>query len=420
MDRVRGFLDAFRHISTHKEKKAVSKTDLLACILANGTNYGVGHFAPISDRSFAVLRNTEDSYLSLDNLHNSNDIVANAIAELPIFDYYNVEVDRVYASIDGQKFETRINTFKARYSSKYFKDKGVSAMTLSCNHVALNTTIIGANEYEGHYTFDLLYKNTSSIQPNVLSSDTHGVNQVNFALLDSFGYSFAPRYAKFKTVFNDIFTIDTDSKGKLCLALKKPINRKLVIEEGDEIQRIICSLSRKTVTQSTLVKKLSNFSKGNRTLAALKEYDRLAKAIYLLNYVDNQELRRFVQQVLINGEAYNQLRRKVFSVNGDKFRGGNDTQVERWNECARLVANCIIYFNSAILSNLLSRVENRKDEKANEILCRVSPVAWRRINLNGTYEFSETETIELDKLLRNISTDSQYFEEAWNSVEAAL
>ncbi len=66
------------------------------------------------------------------------------------------EHDRVYASIDGQKFETRINTFKARYSSKYFKDKGVSAMTLSCNHVALKTRVIGANEYEGHYAFDLL------------------------------------------------------------------------------------------------------------------------------------------------------------------------------------------------------------------------------------------------------------------------
>ncbi len=421
VDREHGFLDAFRHIATHKEKKTVSKTDLRACILANGTNYGVGHFAPISDRSFAALRNTEDSYVSLENLHNSNDIVANAVAELPIFDYYNVEDDRVYASIDGQKFETRINTFKARYSSKYFKDKGVSAMTLSCNHVALKTTIIGANEYEGHYAFDLLYNNTSSIQPQVLSSDTHGVNQVNFALLDLFGYTFAPRYAKFKTVFNDLFAMEVNgSEGELCLALKKPINRKLIIEEWNAIQRIICSLSRKTVTQSTLVKKLSNFSKSNRTLAALKEYDRLVKASYLLNYVDNQDLRRFVQQVLNKGEAYHQLRRKVASVNGDKFRGGSDTQVAMWNECARLIANCVIYFNSAILSDLLARAEKRNDEKTKEILCRVSPAAWRRINMNGTYDFIDTQSIELEELLRHVSTDSRYFEDALNSAEIVL
>ena len=160
------------------------------------------------------------------------------------------------------------------------------------------------------------------------------------------------------------------------------------------------------MTQSTLVKKLSTLSKSNRTLAALREYDRLVKANYLLSYLDDQELRRFVQQTLNKGEAYHQLRRKVASVNGEKFRGGSDIQVELWNDCARLISNCIIYYNSAILSSLLARVEKRRDPKAKEILCRVSPVAWQRVNLNGVYEFESEEPIELERLLRDVSTDS--------------
>ena len=206
-------------------------------------------------------------------------------------------------------------------------------MTLSCNHVALNTTVIGANEYEGHYAFDLLFNNTSDIQPDILSSDTHGTNQVNFALLDLFGYAFAPRYAKFKRVFYDMFAIDANAKsGEPFIKLKKGINYQLIIEQWDKIQRIICSLARKKVTQSTLVKKLSTLSKSNKTLAALREYDRLVKANYLLSYLDDQEFRRFVQQTLNKGEAYHQLRRKVASVNGEKFRGGSDIQVELWND----------------------------------------------------------------------------------------
>jgi TnpA family transposase len=401
------FTNSFEHIAKDKEKKTVSKTDLLACIFANATNYGLGKIATISDRSFATLRHTENSYVRLENVHNSNDTVANAISELPIFQHYNIEDDRLYASIDGQKYETRINTFKARYSSKYFKDKGVSAMTLSCNHVALNTTVIGANEYEGHYAFDLLYNNTTDIQPDILSSDTHGTNQVNFALLDLFGYTFAPRYAKFKRVFYDMFVIDGNVKsGEQFIKLRKEINHDLIVDEWDQIQRIICSLARKKVTQSTLIKKLSTLSKSNKTLAALREYDRLVKANYLLSYLDDQELRRFVQQALNKGEAYHQLRRKVASVNGEKFRGGNDSQVELWNDCARLISNCIIYYNSAILSNLLARVEKMGNSQAKEILCRLSPVAWQRINLNGVYEFEGHERIELERLLRNVSTDS--------------
>ena len=64
------------------------------------------------------------------------------------------------------------------------------------------------------------------------------------------------------------------------------------------------------------------------SLAALREYDRLVKAIYLLSYLDDHELRRVVQQTLNKDEAYHQLRRKVASVNGENIGGGSDIQVE--------------------------------------------------------------------------------------------
>jgi TnpA family transposase len=56
------------------------------------------------------------------------------------------------------------------------------------NHVPLNARIIGANEHESHYVFDLLYNNTTDIQPSIHSTDTHGTNEVNFAILAFFGY----------------------------------------------------------------------------------------------------------------------------------------------------------------------------------------------------------------------------------------
>ena len=52
----------------------------------------------------------------------------------------------------------------------------------------------GRNDHESHYVFDLLFNNTTDIQPEVHSTDTHGTNEVNFALLHLFGYQFAPRY----------------------------------------------------------------------------------------------------------------------------------------------------------------------------------------------------------------------------------
>ena len=400
VDQKTGYLNSFTHISATKEKSPVDKEDLIACILANGTNYGLYKMANISDRSMGKLRSVDDSYVRYETLKTSNDQVSNAIATLPIFAYYHVDDNQLFSSIDGQKFECRINTFKARYSSKYFsKGKGVSALTLVSNHVPVSTQVIGANEYEGHFAFDLLYNNSSEIQPDTLTSDSHGSNRVNFAILDLFGYTFAPRYAKMKKVFFELFEVIEENGGRI--QLKKDINHKLIAQEWDNIQHIVCSLSRKTTTQSTIIRKLSNGK--SRTLSALHEYDRLIKSIYVLEYVDNSTLRHYVQQALNRGEAYHQLKRAITSVNGNKFRGGNDYQVSQWNDCARLISNCIIYYNSALLSAFLQIQERNGRQDVVDIISRLSPVAWQHINLNGEYAFNkDRKEIDLAGLLGDI------------------
>ena len=56
----------------------------------------------------------------------------------------------------------------------------------------------------------------------------------------------------------------------------------------------------------------------------------------------------------------------------------------------RLLANVIIYFNSAILSHLLEHFEATGDNEKAAITRAVSPVAWQNINLSGTYNFTNT------------------------------
>jgi hypothetical protein len=97
----------------------------LACILGNGTNFGLYKIAKISDRSFNDLRAAQANYLRVETLRGANDIISNKTAALPIFKYYQIDENRQHGSIDGQKFECRFNSLMARYSPKYFgKDKG--------------------------------------------------------------------------------------------------------------------------------------------------------------------------------------------------------------------------------------------------------------------------------------------------------
>jgi transposase InsO family protein len=89
----------------------------------------------------------------------------------------------------------------------------------------------------------------------------------------------------------------------------------------------------------------------------------------------------------------NFLRRAIASVNRDQFRGKNESDIVIWNEGARLTANAIIDLNSMNLSHLLLHFEEVGDEKKAAITRQVSPVAWRNINLSGTYQFASNRKL---------------------------
>ena len=147
--------------------------DLLAILVGNATNQGTYGISQRSDRSYEQISTIQANYLRPETVEVANNRINNATARLPIFKHYNIQEDVIHASADGQKFEAKRDTFKTRYSSKYFgTQKGVSALSLIVNHAATNAKIICANEHESHYIFDLLFNNTSEIKPEVLSTDT--------------------------------------------------------------------------------------------------------------------------------------------------------------------------------------------------------------------------------------------------------
>jgi Tn3 transposase DDE domain len=77
-----------------------------------------------------------------------------------------------------------------------------------------------------------------------------------------------------------------------------------------------------------------------------------------------------------------QLRSAIAPVGGKKgLTGRTDVEIEISNPCARLMANAIIYYNSAILSRLLTKYEASGNAKALALIKKMSPAAWRHIHL---------------------------------------
>jgi len=393
VDQETKFGSLFRHARSETQHASFNFDNLVACLIANGTNAGVFKLSKISDRVHHVLQQTESSYLTRESLHAANDCLVNLISALPIYANYRNSQGQLHASADGQKFGTQWRSSLARYSPKYFgMEPGISILSLIAGHLPLRSKVISANDHESHHLYDLLFNQSTDVSLDRVSTDQHGVNAFNFAILYAFGYRFAPRYAKFKRRFEQHFKIDYEASDKQLLRAKKEIDWALIRQEWDNLIRILVSLDNKHTSQALLIKKLASYKQYNQTLKALSEYNRAIQLLYLLDYVDDEALRQHVQGALNIGESFHQMSRSIATMNGrDTVKGRSELDFTVWNESAKLIANCILYYNAFILSALLDHYRSSGNETALRRVINTSPAAWAHINLSGYFQFASND-----------------------------
>jgi TnpA family transposase len=363
--------------------------------------------AETCDIPYHVLEETDRQHIRLATLKDACDRISNFIADLPIFPLYSFDPEILYGSVDGQKFASAEPTIKSRYSRKYFgKGKGVVASTLLANHVPLETELIGANEHESHYVFDICYHNTSDIVPTAITGDMHSVNKANFAVLHWFGLKFAPRFTSLQTQLPHLYCAGDITQYDCCLLSPAgQIDRCLITAEKANIDRIIATLGLKEMSQSTLIRKLCALPQTNPTRKAVFEFDKLIRSIYTLDYLRDPQLQRDVHRSQNRIESYHQLRAAIAGVGGKKqLIGATHLDVAIANQCGRLTANVVIAYNTILLSALLERYRVTDDKKAIMMLRKISPVAWQHVHFLGRYLFrGGRQPIDLVALLADVA-----------------
>lgn len=400
------FLSAMTPLQPRYAKKIADEDSLMAVIIAQAMNHGNFKMAETCDIPYHILEATHQQHLRPATLIDANDMISNFIASLPIFPYYSIDMDVLYGSVDGQKFAAAKPTLKARHSRKYFgKDRGVVAFTLLANHVALQTELLGANQHESYWVFDICYNNTSDIRPTTITGDMHSINMANFAILHWFGMNLAPRFTNLQTQLKHLYRgSGQDGYTDFLIQPVGEIDRNLIAAEKSNLDHIAATLGLKEMSQSILVRKICTLSGHHRARKALFEYDKLIRTIYTLRYLRDPQLQRDVHRSENRIESYHQLRATIAQVNGKKeLTGRTDLEVDISNHCGRLIANVVIAYNSMLLSGLLNRLLTGGNEKALDLLRRISPAAWQHLHFLGHYAFrGKRNPIDLEAILAAI------------------
>ena len=312
-----------------------------------------------------------------------------SIHGLDVFKKSNKNRGKVHTSSDGQKFEVSKESLNADRSFKYFgQNAGITAYTFADDKGLLfYSTAISASIREMTYVIDGLVHN-SVVKSDIHSTDTHGYSEAIFATCSLLGVSFAPRIKGVNKqvlyAFNKLENADNYK-----IKPTKYINTELIEENWDDILRFIATIKSHHSSASQIFKRLNSYSTQNPLYKALKEYGRIHKSIFILQYIDSVELRQAIEKQLNIVEHSHRFTKAITFGNDHQFLETTLEEQKVAEACCRLIKNSIIYFNYRYIDNQYQLAENSLAEtKILEALQHGSIIVWQHINFHGEYDFN--------------------------------
>ena len=391
VDEWTAFSNHFVHLKT--EEPAKDRTLLLAALLADGINLGLSKMAASSPgMTFDRLSWLQAWHIRDETYTNALATLVNAQLQNPFAQHWG---DGSTSSSDGQRFRTSNRGEKSgQVNPRYGSSPGRQFYThISDQYSPFSSKVINVGIRDSTYVLDGLLYHESDLRIEEHYTDTAGFTDHVFALMNLLGYRFAPRIRDLKDT-----RLYVPKGGPGCPELGAmvggTINSAQVRLHWDEILRLASSIKQGTVTASLMIRKLGSYPRQNGLSVALRELGRIERSLFILEYLQNIDLRKRVQAGLNKGEARNALARAVFFNRLGEIRDRSFEQQRHRASGLNLITAAIVLWNTIYIERAVEQLRIDGEVADEELLQYLSPLGWDHINLTGDYVWSSLSKVE--------------------------
>jgi TnpA family transposase len=393
VERHTGFAASFTHVSESQAHIQDLALSICAVLLAEACNIGL---RPLVHPEIPALTRerlswVQQNYLRADTIARANAVLVRAQANLWLAQAWG---GGDVASADGLRFIVPVRSINTGPSPHYFgQGRGVTYLNYTSDQFSgLGGLVIPGTIRDSVYLLEGLLEQESGLTPTEIMTDTGSYSDLMFGLFWSLGYQFSPRIADIgETRF---WRIDMEANYGLLNGLARHrVNINLIANNWDDILRVAGSLKVGTVHASTLVRALQRDGQPTTLARAISELGRIAKTLFLLNYIDDEHFRRRILIQLNRGEGRHGVARNVFhGQRGElrrRYRQGQEDQLGALG----LVVNIVTLWNTWYMQDALDELRRGGAVVQPEDIERLSPLGTRHINLEGRYHFTLPETV---------------------------
>jgi TnpA family transposase len=387
-----GFSRHFTHLKTGAGVK--DKAMLLTTILADGINLGLTKMAE------SCPGTTYAKLARLQAWHIRDETYAAALAELvnaqhqePFAAHWG---DGTTSSSDGQRFRAGGRAESTGHvNPKYGTEPGRTIYThISDKYAPFHSKVVNVGVRDSTYVLDGLLYHESDIRIAEHYTDTNGFTDHVFGLMHLLGFRFAPRIRDLADT--RIYTPNRDGNDILKPLIGGTLNLKHLRAHWDELMRLAASIKQGTVTASLMLRKLGSYPRQNGLAIAAREFGRIERTLFILDWLQNPDLRRRSTAGLNKGEARHALAKAVFFYRLGEFRDRTFEQQRYRASGLNLLTAAIVLWNTVYLERATRAIDAHKPIDRN-LLQHLSPLGWEHINLTGDYTWKTRRNANTNK-----------------------
>lgn len=372
--------------------------DLLQGVVSTIFCYGCNLGPTQTERSLHGLSRRQVSWLNIkyvteEVLDQANREVINAYARYELPRYWGTGKS---VSADGTQWSVYEGNLFAENHIRYGGYGGIGYYHVSDMYIALFCRFITSGVHESIYILDGLMKNKSDIQPDTIHGDTQAQSFPVFALSHLLGARLMPRIRNIKDL-----SLSRPEAGKrfkhIDPLFRDTIDWDLIATHYPDMLRVMVSLKLDKLAPSAILRRLGTASRKNKLYFAFRELGKVIRTLYLMEYIDDPEVRRIVQAGTNKSEEWNGFVRWSFFANEGIIAENVRHEQVKIVKYSHLVANMIVLYNVQQMTNVLRQLMADGATLDAEMLAKLSPYRNSHINRLGDYRLDlERQSVPLD------------------------
>lgn len=288
------------------------------------------------------------------------------------------------AAADGSLIATYTNNLNAQYHVRYQRVGGIAYRHVADNYIALFSQFIGCGVREAVYILDGVLNNTSSVNPQRLHADTHGQSEAVFGLAFLLGIELMPRIRNWRSLhFYSHCSPENLIQTQHLYA--RTIDWDRIEAHWQDYLKLVMAIRTGRLTPSAILTQLNSYSRQNPVYRSLQELGRVIRTIYLLDWIQDDELRAGVTQGANKVESYHAFSQHLNFGNNGIAKTNDPIEQEKMTVYNQLVCNAVMLQNVADQTRALHDLHAEGQSVSNEELARLSPYLTHNLKRFGTY-----------------------------------